>query len=188
MIFGINLDSNSTTLDSFNKVFGIVSGIGTLLTAIIASSALYTWRHQFSHSERFKSFKRLEQIALECISSIEWYKSVFQDEYWSVSTPCYYKDHAQEKCECMNAFRDAKERYRVDVDFAQSLLTETELRLFKYTYGDFARETHNILNSITSSYEQLEGEDRQNNLIAIESDILTLKLEMKKNLRQFRGL
>ena len=63
MIFGINLDSNSTTLDSFYKVFGVIAGVGTLLTAIIASSALYTWKHQFSHSERFKAFKELEYVA-----------------------------------------------------------------------------------------------------------------------------
>ncbi|EHU8078459.1 hypothetical protein KZN62_003465 [Vibrio cholerae] len=187
IILGVNLDSNSTTLDSLYKVFGVVSGIGTLLTAIIASSALYTWRHQFSHSERFKALKELEQVSLECISSIEKYKGVYEDEYLPIKTPFYYKDHAQSKIEYRKAFEVAKERYRVDVDFVQSLLTPKELKSFKFTYGYFTTQIHGISNCIVRSYEHLEGEERNQNLIKVEADILALKLEIKESLRKLRG-
>lgn len=187
MIFGINLDSNSMTLEFFYKVFGVVAGIGTLLTAAIASSALYTWKHQFSHTERFKAFKEFEQVAFECISSIERYWGVFKDEHFPSNNPCYYKDHAQAKREYLAAFLKSMERYRVDVDFVQSLLTQKELKSFKYSYGHFDTKIHNILNDIVNSYDQLTREERQQSHIKAESDILALKLDMKENLRKFRG-
>ena len=187
MIFGINLDSNSTTLDSFYKVFGVIAGVGTLLTAIIASSALYTWKHQFSHSERFKAFKELEYVAFECIGAIERYWDVFKDEHFPSNTPCYYKDHTQAKSAYLDTFWKSKERYRVDVDFVQSLLTPKELKYFKYSYVHFDTKIHNILNNIVNSYDQLEGEERHQSHIKAEKDILALKLEIKENLRIFRG-
>ncbi|MCU8120357.1 hypothetical protein M2G58_21510 [Vibrio vulnificus] len=187
IILGVNLDSNSTTLDSFYKVFGVVSGIGTLLTAIIASSALYTWRHQFSHSERFKALTELEQVSMECISSIEKYRGVYEDEHLPVNTPFYYPDHAEAKREYRKAFEDAKERYRVGVDFVQSLLTPKELTSFKFTYGYFTAQIHGISNRIVNSYEHFEGEERHQNLIKVEADILDLKLEIKESLRKLRG-
>lgn len=77
MIVGININAGSMTLDALYKVFGIIAGIGTLLTAIIASAALHTWMHQFSHAERFKAFKELEVIGFDCIGAIE--------KYWGVT-------------------------------------------------------------------------------------------------------
>ncbi|WP_394230554.1 hypothetical protein [Shewanella colwelliana] len=187
MIFGINLDSNSTTLDSFYKVFGIIAGVGTLSTAVIASSALYTWKYQFSHSERFQAFKELEFVAFECIGEIERYWGVFKDEHFPTNTPCYYKDHTQAKSAYLDTFWKSKERYRVDVDFAQSLLTAKELKSFKYSYMHFDTKIHHILNTIVNSYDQLDGEERHQSHIKVEKDILDLKLEIKENMRIFRG-
>ncbi|MFP3675480.1 hypothetical protein SB724_21940, partial [Bacillus sp. SIMBA_031] len=73
IILGINFDINSTTLGSLDKVFSIIASIATLLMALIATFALFTWKHQFSHAERFKTFKELEKIALECIGTTEKY-------------------------------------------------------------------------------------------------------------------
>lgn len=90
-------------------MFGILSGIGTLLTAIIASSALRTWKHQFSHAERFKAFKELDRVALNCISNIEQYWDVFKDENFTLSTQKYYQDHSKAKKERMNLFWKSKD-------------------------------------------------------------------------------
>lgn len=187
MILGINLDSNSTTLETFYKVFGVIAGIGTLLTAVIASSALYTWKYQFSHSERFKAFKDLEQVAFECIGAVEQYWGVFKNENFPSNTPCYYENHTEAKSKNLDAFWNSKNRYRVDVDFVQSLLSERELKSFEYSYGNFDTKTRNILNRIVNSYDGLEGEERHQSLLIVERSILDLKLDIKKNLRKFRG-
>ncbi|WP_392343554.1 hypothetical protein [Pseudoalteromonas prydzensis] len=187
MIFGISLDSSSETLDSLYKVFGIVSGIGALLTVIVAISALRTWKHQFSHAERFKAFKELDRIALDCISNIEQYWGVFKDEYFFLNTPKYYQDHSQAKKEKMDLFWKSKDRYRLNVDYAQSLLSAKEQKEFKYTYGHFDTKVHEIINGITNSYNNLEGEDRHEGLIKVEADVLNLKIDLKESLRKFRG-
>ncbi|WP_432464632.1 hypothetical protein [Agarivorans sp. QJM3NY_33] len=187
MILGISLDSNSETLDALYKVFGIVAGIGTLLTVIIAISALQTWKHQFSHAERFKTFKELDRVALECISNVEQYWGVFKDEYFPPTTPYYYEDHSKAKSEILGLFWKSKDCYRIDVDFAQSLLSAEEQKEFKYSYGHFDTKIHEILNGITQSYNNLEGEERHQGLIKVESDILNLKVDLKDNLRKFRG-
>ncbi|ATG79945.1 hypothetical protein [Pseudoalteromonas sp. 1_2015MBL_MicDiv] len=186
VIVGFTIKANSTTLDALYKAFGVISGIGTLLTALIASLALYTWKYQFSHGERFKAFKKLEEIALDCISAIEVYRGVYEDEHLSGNTRCYYDDHNKAKNKSRDTFRESIERYRKDVDFVQSLLTNEELTEFEFTYGNFNSKVHGILNSVSQSYE-FNGEEQHKELLIVEKDILELKLKVKEHFRQFRG-
>ncbi len=187
IILGINFDINSTTLGSLDKVFSIIASIATLLMALIATFALFTWKHQFSHAERFKTFKELEKIALECIGTTEKYLGVFKDEYFPVNAPSNYKDHSKAKSEVLDTFWGAKCRYQIAVDFAQSLLTVDEQKTFIYSYSYFDTQIHEILNGITISYDDLEGEERHQSLLKVERNILKLKIDMKANLRQIRG-
>ncbi|MGK0376799.1 MAG: hypothetical protein ACJA1Z_000603 [Patiriisocius sp.] len=187
MIFGISINSNSITLHALYQVFGIVSGIGTLFAVIIATSALSSWKKQFSHTERFKAFKDLEQVSFECIGAVERYWGVFKDENFSSNTPCYYQDHTKAKNQHLDAFWRAKEYYRVNVDFVQSLLSEAELKYFKYSYGHFDTKIHDILSRIFNSYDNLEGEERFQSLLKIEKSILDLRLGIKESLREYRG-
>jgi hypothetical protein len=187
MIFGIGVDSNSMTLDALNKVFGIVSGIGTLFAVIIAISALSSWKKQFSHTERFKAFKDLEQISFECIGAVERYWGVFKDENFPSNTPCYYQDHTKAKNQHLDAFWRSKEYYRVNVDFVQSLLSEDELKSFEYSYGHFDTKIHDIINRIIYSYTSLDDEERFQSLLVVEKNILDFKLGIKNNLREYRG-
>tara|TARA_Y100000780_G_scaffold149606_1_gene134793 strand:- start:46842 stop:47405 length:564 start_codon:yes stop_codon:yes gene_type:complete len=186
MIVGININAGSTTLDSLYKVFGIIAGIGTLLTAVIASAALYTWMHQFSHAERFKAFKKLEEIGFDCIGALEKYWGVYKDEHVNVNTPYFYNDHNLARKESLDIFWESKERYRINVDFIQSLLLTEEIKDFEYTYTNFDTKAHKIILDITNAYE-LKGEERHKALCCVESNILTLKQDFKKNLRKFRG-
>ncbi|GIU47088.1 hypothetical protein TUM4438_25030 [Shewanella sairae] len=174
------------TLDALYKVFGIIAGIGTLLTAVIASAALHTWMHQFSHAERFKAFKKLEGIGFDCIGAIEKYWGVYKDEHFPATTPCHYNDHNLARRESLDIFWESKERYRIDVDFVQSLLLAEEIKDFEYTYSNFDTKVHEIISDITNAYE-LKGDERHNALCRVERNILNLKLDFKKNLRKFRG-
>lgn len=186
MIVGININTGSMTLDALYKVFGIIAGIGTLLTAIIASAALHTWMHQFSHAERFKAFKELEEIGFDCIGAIEKYWGVYKDEHFPAKTPCHYKDHELAKSESLELFWGAKERYRIGVDFVQSLLLTEEIQDFEFTYSKFDTKVHEIIRDITNAYEQ-GCEERHEALCHIGDSILNLKLDFKENLRKFRG-
>ncbi|MGL0870708.1 hypothetical protein [Vibrio vulnificus] len=186
MIVGININTGSMTLDALDKVFGIIAGIGTLLTAVIASAALHTWMHQFSHAERFKAFKELEEIGFNCISAIEKYWGVYKDEHFQARTPYYYKDHELARRESMDLFGKSKERYRIGADFVQSLLLAEEVQDFEFTYINFEIKVHEIINDITNAYEE-NGETRHEALCCVEHKILNLKLDFKKNLRKFRG-
>lgn len=187
MVFGISIDSNEMTLDTLSKVFSVVSGLGTLVAVIIAISALSTWKKQFSHNERFQAFKELEEIAFECIGSVEGYWGVFKDEYFLTNTPCFYQDHNEAKSKYSDVFWKSKEYYRVKVDFVQSLLSEAELKSFEYTYSQFDTKIHNILNHIVISYDNLDGEERFQSLLEVERNIYDLKLAIKTNLREYRG-
>ena len=51
----------------------------------------------------------------------------------------------------------------------------------------FDTQIHEILNGITISYDDLEGEERHQSLLKVERNILKLKIDMKANLRQIRG-
>jgi hypothetical protein len=186
MIVGINIDSNSMTLDALYKVFGVISSIGTLLAVIIASRALTAWKVQFNHTERFKAFKELEEIAFECIGAVERYWGVFEDEHFTFNTNFYYKNHTEAKSKYLDAFWKSKEYYQVNVDFVQSLLTEVELKSFKYSYPHFDTQINSILNRVGNSYNSLEGEERFQNLLRVREDILDLKLSIKNDLREYR--
>ncbi|ADT92665.1 hypothetical protein Sbal625DRAFT_3847 [Shewanella baltica OS625] len=186
MIVGININACSMTLDALYKVFGIIAGIGTLLTAIIASAALHTWMHQFSHAERFKAFKELEVIGFDCIGAIEKYWGVYKDEHFPAKTPCHYKDHELARSESLEIFWESKERYRIGVDFVQSLLLTEEIQYFEFSYSNFDTKVHEIISDIANAYEQ-DGEVRHKALCHVERNILNLKLDFKKNLRKFRG-
>jgi hypothetical protein len=187
LIVGININSNSMTLDALYKVFGVISGIGTLLAVIIASRALTAWKVQFNHTERFKAFKELEQIAFECIGAVERYWGVFKDEHFPSNTPCYYKNHTEAKSKYLDAFWKSKEYYQVNVDFVQSLLTEEELKSFKYSYSHFDTQIHDILNRVVNSYDALEKEERFQSLLKVEKDIQDFRLSIKNDLREYRG-
>ena len=187
IIFGISFDTDSMTLDALSKVFSIVSGIGTLFAVIIAISALSTWKKQFTYTQRFKAFNELEQIAFECIGAVERYWGVFKDENFPSNAPCYYQDHNEAKGKYLDAFWRSKEYYRVNVDFAQSLLSEVELKSFEYSYCQFDTKIHTILNRIVNSYDNFEGEERLQSLREVEQNILDLKLGIKSNLRKYRG-
>lgn len=140
IIVGININAGSMTLDALYKFVGILAGIGTLLTAIIASIAL----HEFSHAERFKAFKELEKIGFDCIGAIEKYWGVYKDEHFPAKTPYHYKNHELARSESLELFWESKERYRIGVDFVQSLLLTEEIQYFEFSYSNFDTKVHEI--------------------------------------------
>ncbi len=184
IIVGVNIDCNNTTFDCVFKVFTIVTITATVLTAIFGFKGFRTWRYQFNSSAKTNAFRELEAVAFSCIEAIEKYIGVYDDEFFHGKDGSVYADHEVARSDVLVKICNEKEKFRIDADFAQSLLTKNELACFAYSYDDFDAEIHRILRDITHSY-QMEGEKRCQKLCQVESDISKLKSGIKGSFRGY---
>lgn len=184
IIVGVNIDCNGDTLDCVFKVFSIVTITATVLTAIFGLKGFRTGRYQFHSSTKTKAFRELEAVAFSCIDAIENYITVYDDEFFHSKAAAVYADHDAARSDVLVKICHEKEKFRIDADFAQSLLTKKELAVFSYSYTEFDAEIHRILRDISHSY-QTEGEGRCQKLCQVESDISKLKSGIKGSFRGY---
>jgi hypothetical protein len=183
VIVGINLDSGLDTLDAWSKIFGIVSSIGTLLGVIFAARAIHEWRHEFSHSKKFDSFRELEDIALNCTSLLYKYSAVRLDEHRDNSRIQYYDGNYMQYSEKIDEYIRA---YQKEVRYSESLLSKCERKLFIYDYPEFQAVIRAIVVNIDKAFDD-EDADLVDSLNNVEHQTQDLFNDIKKNLRRFRG-
>ncbi|WP_138950708.1 hypothetical protein [Pseudoalteromonas sp. BSi20495] len=179
MILGVNINSDSDTLDSIYKVFGSISGIATLAMASIAAFALSTWKTQFYHEKIYDHLTELETIARNTISHLEAYITAnnelrLDDTSEDLIANQHYKDL---KKSSYSNFLSEIEKYRIHVGHIFPLLTEHQVKDFKYTFLKFSQDVHALRSSAYQLYVINEFDQAESN--KIESEILNLKLDIK---------
>jgi hypothetical protein len=160
ILVGTNIDFNNNT---FYLVFSLVAVIGTVIAAFVG----------------FPVFKQLEVVAFSCIDAVEKYMDVQYKLHYGKEA-LFYDEHKSACDDLLITICNKKEKFRVDVDFAQSLLSNKELAHFFYSHVEFEAEIYKLLRNIKNTY-QIEGESRCQQLCQVEADIAGLKLDIKES-------
>ncbi|MFH4802792.1 hypothetical protein WMQ58_13705 [Vibrio diabolicus] len=186
VILGINLDIEESSLKILNGFSTTLSAFATLFAAIVALYGLNMWRNQFVFSERFKAFCELEEIAIDGLSLVSSYKGVYWDQYCKFKTPTVYEDHEKERTTLSQSMRENVYSYSRKVDYAESLLTEKELKGFQFGFLKYEQNLYSLFQEIDRAYE-VDGAEQRALLNQCQQSFIEFSKSIKKELRTIRN-
>ena len=186
VVLGINLDIEESSLKILNGFSTTLSAFATLFAAIVALYALNMWRNQFVFSERFKAFCELEEIAIDGLSLVSSYKGVYWDQYCKLNTPTVYEDHEKKRASLSQNMRENVYLYSRKVDYAESLLTEKDLKYFKFGFFEYERNLYSLFQEIDGAYE-VDDADQRALLNQHQQSFIKFSKSIKKELRTIRN-
>lgn len=181
MIFGIGLNNGSDTLDATYKIFGVVSGLAASLTVIVALKALSGWEDQFFHNILYEKMTELESTGLNVIGSVRQRK--FAQEQLRLNHKNEDLNYYEKLKKSANiSFRKSIEEYRINVDRIYPHLEKSIEEKFPYTYIEFSKQAHKLMNSVDALFKDEFSQEESNQ---VDDDILAFTLNFKEELRSY---